>query len=51
MDGSRDLAAITASIRDGFDEVPDTVDEEIAVFVKDLEERGFVGYEVKGEQP
>ena len=47
MDGSRDLPAIVAEIRERFAEAPDTVDQEVGAFVQDLTGRGFVGYELE----
>ncbi len=49
LDGRHTLEEIVENVRSRFDDVTETVFEEIASFVKDLEERGFVGYEGKGE--
>jgi SynChlorMet cassette protein ScmD len=45
MDGSRTVEEIVAAIREQFDDVPETAPEEIAAFVENLAEKGFVGYE------
>ena len=45
MDGSRTVEEIVAAIREQFDDVPETALEEIASFVENLAEKGFVGYE------
>ena len=34
-------------VKDQFDDVPETVDEELTDFVDNLAESGFVGYELK----
>lgn len=47
MDGEHDLEQIQAEIQDQFAEVPEAAAEEIGAFITDLEERGFVGYEVE----
>ena len=48
MDGKRSLEKIVAEIKDQFADVPDAATKEVTAFVKDLAERGFVGYELKG---
>lgn len=48
MDGRRSLLEIVAEIRDQFAEVPAAADDELAAFVRDLAQRGFVGYELEG---
>jgi SynChlorMet cassette protein ScmD len=50
MDGRRSVEEIAASLREGYDQVPDAVAEEVDRFVADLAERGFVGYEVEGSR-
>ena len=45
MDGSRTVGEIVAAVRETFDEVPESVSEEITSFVESLAEKGFVGYE------
>ena len=47
MDGRRSLEEIVAEIRERFSEVPDAATEEVAAFVKDLADKGFVGYELE----
>ena len=46
MDGAKNLDAIVAEVKESFDGVPESVFEEINAFVIDLEERGFIGYEL-----
>ena len=48
MDGRHSLAEIVAEIKDQFADVPAAAATEVTAFVKDLAERGFVGYELKG---
>ena len=48
MDGQHTLKEIVAEIRKGFEDVPDAVVEHVTTFVKDLADRGFVGYELEG---
>jgi SynChlorMet cassette protein ScmD len=48
MDGTHSLKEIVAEIHDQFKDVPDAAEKDVTVFIKDLAERGFVGYEVKG---
>jgi len=48
MDGSRTVEGIIAAIREQFDDVPETAPKEIASFVENLAEKGFVGYEGEG---
>jgi SynChlorMet cassette protein ScmD len=48
MDGKRTLKAIIAKIQDEFADVPDAAEKDVVAFIKDLTERGFVGYELKG---
>lgn len=50
MDGTHSLEEIVAEIQDQFSDVPDAATKEITAFVKDLAERGFIGYEVKGKR-
>ena len=47
MDGKRNLGAITDSVSEYFDGVPEVVGKEVSDFVKDLSGRGFVGYELE----
>jgi SynChlorMet cassette protein ScmD len=46
MDGKRVLREIVAEIGSTFEDTPETAPEEIAAFVDELAERGFVGYEL-----
>lgn len=50
LDGRRDLARIAAEIRDEFPDAPDTVFEETAMFVNQLTEGGFAGFEVQNAE-
>ena len=47
MDGRRGLDQIVAGIQEACDGVPGAAPDEIAAFIDDLAERGFVGYEVR----
>lgn len=47
MDGRRTLEQILVEIHDQFADVPNAAEKDVTAFVKDLAERGFVGYEVK----
>ena len=48
MDGRHGIDEILAQIKDQFADVPDAAPKEITAFIKDLAQRGFVGYELKG---
>ncbi len=48
MDGKHGIEEIIAKINDQFADVPDAAPQDILSFVKDLTQRGFVGYELKG---
>jgi len=47
MNGERNLEEIVTHVKKEFDDVPETVDEEVTDFVANLTENGFVGYELK----
>ena len=47
MNGERNLEEITTHVKEEFNDVPETVDEEVTDFVANLVESGFVGYELK----
>ncbi len=47
MDGERNLEKIVAEVKDRFADVPETALEEVAAFVSNLAESGFVGYELQ----
>lgn len=47
MDGRHSLEEIIAEIKDQFADVPNAVTKDVITFVKDLADRGFVGYELK----
>lgn len=48
MDGTHSLKEIVVKIHDQFAGVPNAAEKDVTAFIKDLAERGFVGYEVKG---
>jgi SynChlorMet cassette protein ScmD len=48
IDGERSLADIAEALRGLFDTVPDRVTDDIAAFVEQLTEYGFVGRELSG---
>ena len=48
MDGRRSVAEIVTEVRQKFSDVPETAYEELAGFVNQLAEAGFVGYELEG---
>lgn len=47
IDGKRDVQNIIGILREDFDEVPETVDQEIGDFIDQLVEHGFIGQEIK----
>jgi len=47
MNGKRSLEEIVTHVKEEFDDVPGSVDEELTDFVANLAESGFVGYELK----
>jgi SynChlorMet cassette protein ScmD len=49
MDGRHSLEEIIAEIKDQFADVPDAATKDVTAFVKDLAERGFIGYELEGK--
>jgi len=46
LDGHHDLPAIVAEIQARFTDVPGTAEDEIAAFIEQLAQQGFVGYAV-----
>ena len=50
MDGQHNLEEIAIGIRECFSDVPDAAGDELAAFIDDLAERGYVGYELVGNQ-
>jgi SynChlorMet cassette protein ScmD len=48
IDGKRTIDDMVAQIEDIYDDVPDSVCDDIAVFIQNLTEGGFIGYEVEG---
>jgi SynChlorMet cassette protein ScmD len=49
MDGKRSLEDIVSEIKNSFEDTPDAASEEIAAFVNQLAENGFIGLEVKSK--
>ena len=49
LDGKRSLGNIVSEIQNSFEESPDTISKEIAAFVNELAENGFVGLEVESQ--
>jgi SynChlorMet cassette protein ScmD len=47
LDGQRTLEQIVAEVKGLFSDVPDTVLDDMVAFVKQLDEGGFVGYELE----
>ena len=47
MNGERNLEEIVTHVKKEFDDVPETVNEEVTDFVSNLTESGFVGYELE----
>ena len=48
IDGRRTVDEVIAQIKGQYDEVPESVHEEVSAFFEDLTSGGFVGYEVEG---
>lgn len=44
LDGQRSLSDITGVITDCFSNVPENVEEDVAGYIDDLMERGYVGF-------
>lgn len=49
IDGERSLADIAEALRERFEAVPDTVTADLAGFLEQLTEYGFVGRELSGD--
>jgi SynChlorMet cassette protein ScmD len=49
MDGKKSLADIVSEIKNSFEDTPDAISKEIAAFVNELAENGFVGLEVESK--
>jgi hypothetical protein len=47
MDGRHNLDQIIAAVREQFAGVPEAAGDEVSVFVDDLVQRGFVGFEME----
>jgi len=45
IDGQRSLHSIIQNLRDNLLDVPETVDQDIANFIKELTDQGFLGSE------
>ena len=50
MDGKRNIDDIVSEIGTQYDGVPEAAPEDVTTFIDDLEEGGFVGYEVEISQ-
>jgi SynChlorMet cassette protein ScmD len=48
MDGKHGIEEIITEVKGQFADVPDAATKDIPAFIKDLTQRGFVGYELKG---
>lgn len=48
LDGTRTIDQVVAAVREEYDDVPETVGEEVRAFIGDLVSRGYAGYELKG---
>jgi SynChlorMet cassette protein ScmD len=51
MDGKRSVEEIVGEIDKLYADVPDSAKEDVAGFVGDLADKGFVGYELTGDSP
>lgn len=49
LDGKRNVSEVAQEIRNRFDSVPNSVDQEVGGFIESLIERGFVGNTVNVE--
>ena len=49
LDGKRSLEDIVAEIKNSFEDTPEAAFKEITAFVNTLDEKGFVGLEVKSK--
>lgn len=49
MDGRHSLEEIIREIKEQFADVPDAAVQDVTSFIKDLSQRGFIGYEVKSK--
>lgn len=49
MDGKKSLADIVSEIKNSFADTPEAISKEIAAFVDNLAENGFVGLEVESK--
>jgi SynChlorMet cassette protein ScmD len=51
LDGERTMDEIVAQIGEQYEGVPESAPEELTTFMTELEEGGFVGYEVEISSP
>jgi SynChlorMet cassette protein ScmD len=49
LDGEHNLSDIVNNVRQEFDDVSPSVDEELGAFIDDLIAKGFAGHEVKAQ--
>lgn len=47
LDGQRSVDSVIETLRENFDDVPETIDRDIAGFIDQLAEHGFIGREIK----
>lgn len=47
MNGKNCREDIISKVKESFTDVPDDVAEDVDAFISDLEDRGFVGFEIK----
>lgn len=47
MNGKNGREDIISKVKESFTDVPDDVAEDVDAFISDLEDRGFVGFEIK----
>jgi SynChlorMet cassette protein ScmD len=47
IDGKRTLEEVVSELKQRYEDVPESVQEEVGTFIHDLTEGGFVGYEVE----
>jgi SynChlorMet cassette protein ScmD len=47
LDGKHNPEELACLVKDEFDEVPENVQEDVLTFIKDMVEKGDVGFEVK----
>ena len=47
LDGKRTIEEVIEGIEQQYDEVPDSVQEEVSTFMDELTQGGFIGYEIE----